>query len=73
MAVAKLVVFKTNPKTFHSKTSCWSFRVGLNENASSYFATRCRFWGSKDSGFPGNAVRKAALHSQMLLYQALQV
>ncbi len=47
-------------------------RVGLSENANSFFATRCCFWSCKNSGFPGNAVHKAALHSQMLLYQALQ-
>ncbi len=27
--------------------TCWSFSIGLNENASSFFATRCRFWGGK--------------------------
>ncbi len=41
--------------------TCWSFRIGLNENANSFFATRCRFWSSKNSGFPCNAVHKAAL------------
>ncbi len=35
--------------------------VGLNENANSFFATRCRFWGGKNSSFPGNAVHKVAL------------
>ncbi len=53
-------------------THLWSFCVGLNENAKSFFATRCCFWSSKHSGFPGNTVHKAALHSQTLLYQALQ-
>ncbi len=54
-------------------STCWSFRVGLNENANSFFATRCSFWSCKNSCFPGNAVHKAALRSQTLLYQALQV
>ncbi len=27
------------------------FRVGLNENANSFFATRCRFWSIKNSCF----------------------
>ncbi len=51
--------------------TCWSFRVGLNENANSFFATRCRFWSGKNCWFPGNTVHKAA-RSQTLLYQALQ-
>ncbi len=51
--------------------TCWSFRVGLNKNADSFFATRCCFWSGKNSGFSGNAVHKAALRSQTLLYQAL--
>ncbi len=46
----------------------WSFRVGLNENANSFFATRCCFRSSKNSCFSGNAVHKAALRSQTLLY-----
>ncbi len=47
------------------------FCVSLNENANSFFATRCRFWSGKNSGFPGNTEHKAA-RSQTLLYQALQ-
>ncbi len=54
----------------YCRPTCWSFCVGLNENANSFFATRCRFWSSKNSGFPGNVVHKAALRSQTLLYQA---
>ncbi len=50
----------------------WSFQVGLNENANSFFATRYCFLSSKNKVFPGNAVHKAALRSQMLLYQASQ-
>ncbi len=52
--------------------TCWSFRVGLNENANSFFTTRCCFWSGKNNGFPGNPVHKAALRSETLLYQALQ-
>ncbi len=44
----------------------------MNENANSFFATRCRYWSSKNSCFPGNAVHKAALSSQPQFYQALQ-
>ncbi len=54
----------------YCRPTCWSFCVGLNENANSFFATRCHFWSSKNSGFPGNVVHKAALRSQTLLYQA---
>ncbi len=43
------------------------FRIGLNENANSFFATRCRFWSVKNSCFPGNAEHKAALHSHCLM------
>ncbi len=50
--------------------TCWSLRVGLNENANSFFATRCSFWSN--ICFPGNTVHKAALRSQTLLYQTLQ-
>ncbi len=48
-------------------------RVGLNENANSFFATRCRCGSGRNSGFPGNAVHKAAPLSQTLLYQALKI
>ncbi len=27
--------------------TCWSFHIGLNENANSFFATRCCFWSVK--------------------------
>ncbi len=43
--------------------TCWCIGICLNENANSFFATRCH------SCFLGNAVHKAAL--QTLLYQAL--
>ncbi len=52
--------------------TCWSFHICLNENANSFFATRCCFWSSKNICFPGNTVHKAALRSQTLLYQTLQ-
>ncbi len=42
------------------------FSLGLNENANSFFATRCCFWICKNSGFLGNAVHKAALRSQTI-------
>ncbi len=29
--------------------TCWSFSVGLNENANSFFATRCCFWSGKNT------------------------
>ncbi len=32
--------------------------IGLNENANSFFGTRCCFWSVKNSCFPGNAVHK---------------
>ncbi len=47
----------------------WSISLGLNENANSFFATRCCIWNG--SGFPSNTVHKVALRSQMLLYQVL--
>ncbi len=37
------------------------FWVGLNENASSFFATRCRFWSGKVAVSQVTAVHKAAL------------
>ncbi len=59
--------------------------IGLNENSNSFFATRCRFWSSKNicfkvqgflirhitnkESFPVTAVHKAAQHSQTLLYE----
>ncbi len=39
--------------------------------ANSFSASRRRCWSGRDRGFPGNAVHKAALCSQMLLYQTL--
>ncbi len=50
--------------------SSWS--RSLNENANSFFATRCCFWSLKNSCFPDNAVHRTALPSQTLLHQALQ-
>ncbi len=29
--------------------TCWSFHIGLNVNANSFFANRCRFWSGKNS------------------------
>ncbi len=52
--------------------TCWSFRIGLNENAYSFFATRCSFFSSKNSCFPSKAVHKADLSWQTLLDQPLQ-
>ncbi len=43
------------------------FRIGLNENANSFFATRCRFWRGKIAVSPVTAVHKQHAH-----YQALQ-
>ncbi len=48
------------------------FRFGLNEKANSFLPLGAAFWSGKNSGFLGNAVHKAALGSQMLLYQAIQ-
>ncbi len=45
------------------------FHIGLNENANSFFATRCPFAAVKIAVSPVTAVHKAALHSQMLLYE----
>ncbi len=45
------------------------FHIGLNENANSLFATRCPFAAVKIAVSPVTAVHKAALHSQMLLYE----
>ncbi len=63
----KRVFFKTNPKLFHVDVNisilpptCWSFHVGLNENANSFFATRCCFWSSTHIGFPGKAKQHCA-------------
>ncbi len=50
----------------------WSFRIGLNENANSFFATRCCFWNGKSSAFLVTASHKVALCSKTLLYQVLQ-
>ncbi len=36
------------------------FCVGLNENANSSFATRCRFWSGKNISFPGNACKQSS-------------
>ncbi len=38
----------------------------VNENANSFFTTKCHFWSVKNSRFSGNTVHKAALCSQML-------
>ncbi len=35
--------------------TCWSFWVGLNKNADSFFTTRYCFWSGKNSGFSGNS------------------
>ncbi len=34
--------------------TCWSFRIGLNENENTFIATRWRFWSSKIVVSPGN-------------------
>ncbi len=56
----------------YSPSTCWFFSAGLNENANAFFATTCCLWSAKIAVSPGNAVHKAALRSQTLLYQALQ-
>ncbi len=52
--------------------TCWSFRIGLNENANSFFATRWRFWSVKNSCFRGNAVHKTALLTNTALNEIVQ-
>uniref|UniRef100_A0A672SSE5 Molybdenum cofactor biosynthesis protein 1-like n=1 Tax=Sinocyclocheilus grahami TaxID=75366 RepID=A0A672SSE5_SINGR len=56
-------------KVTYCPPTCWSFRLGLNENANLLFATRCCFWRGKNRGFHISAVNKAALRSQTPLYQ----
>ncbi len=36
------------------------FRVGLNENANSFFATRCCFWSVKNVFFPSNGFTQSS-------------
>ncbi len=36
------------------------FALGLNENANSFFATRCCFWGVTSSCFPGNGCTQSS-------------
>ncbi len=50
---------------------CWSFFIGLNENANSFFATRCLFETVKIAVSPVTLYTKQHC-AQTLLYQALQ-